>query len=162
MAPGEEPVYLLRTHPKILFGPAVRWLLLICLAYACHILIPHNLGEGWVYRGAQIITFYLTLHYAVSPIIRWRRKVYIVTTKQIIIREGVMAKKSLSTKLSRISDIQVERGILDRIFGCGTIVVINAANGEAAEAGRRVAFADVPRVLAVESKLKDMVYHDGS
>lgn len=159
MSPGEEPVFLLRTHPKVLFWSGVRWLALICLAYACHIFVPQDIGEGWVYRGAQIFTFYLTLHYAVSPIIRWRRRIYIVTTNQIIIREGVLAKKSLSTKLSRVSDIQVERGILDRIFRCGTLVVVNAANGEATQAGNRVIFADVPNVLAVEEKLKDMVYH---
>lgn len=158
MSPGEEPVFLLRTHPKVLFGAGVRWLLLICLAYACHILIPATLGEGWVYRGAQIITLLLTLHYAIAPIMVWRRKIYIVTTKQIIIREGIMARRSLSTQLSRISDIQVERGVLDRIFGCGTLIVVNAANGEASQTGR-VMFSDVPGVLKVEAKLKDMVYH---
>lgn len=160
MSPGEEPVFVLRTHPKILFWPAVRWLILICLAYACHMYIPQDIGGGWVYRGAQIATFCLTLHYAISPIIRWRRRVFIVTTKQIIIREGVLARKSLSTKLSRVSDIQVERGVLDRIFRCGTIVIVNAANGEASQAGNRVIFADVPNVLTVEDKLKDMVYHN--
>lgn len=160
--PGEDAVYLLRTHPKVLFLPAVTWLILVAAAVACYMFVPRDMLEGWLYLGLQAVTCALTIHYAVWPILQWWKKVYIVTTKQLIIREGVLYKKSISSQLLRVSDIQVERGILDRIFRCGTVVVINAANGEAAQASNRVIFTDVPHALKVEQTLKDMVYHNSA
>ncbi|MCC3299822.1 PH domain-containing protein [Arthrobacter caoxuetaonis] len=160
--PGEEAIYLLRTHPKVLFLPAVTWLILVGAAVACYMFVPRDMLEGWLYLGLQAVTCALTIHYAAWPILQWWKKVYIVTTKQLIIREGVLYKKSISSQLIRVSDIQVERGILDRIFRCGTLVIINAANGEAAQAANRVIFTDVPHALKVEQTLKDMVYHNSA
>lgn len=158
--PGEEAVYLLRTHPKVLFLPAVTWLILAAAAVACYMFVPRGMLDGWLYLGLQAVTCALTLHYAAWPILQWWKKVYIVTTKQLIIREGVLYKKSISSQLARVSDIHVDRGILDRIFRCGTLVIINAANGEASQSSQRVIFSDVPHALKVEQTLKDMVYHN--
>lgn len=159
LSPGEHAVFLLRTHPKVLFVPACLWLLWTAAAAAVFLFVPRDLGQGWVQIGLQVLTFCLAVHYTYWPILQWRKRVYVVTTKQLLVREGVLYKKSLSSQLSRVSDIQVERGILDRIFRCGTLVMVNSANGDALNSNR-IVFSDVPNALAVEQTLKDMVYHN--
>lgn len=159
---GEQAIFVLRTHPKVLFLPAVTWMLLAAAAVACYMFVPRDWVEGWLYLGLQAVTGALVIHYAAWPILQWWKRVYIVTTKQLIIRQGVLYKKSISSQLARVSDIQVDRGILDRIFRCGTLVIINAANGEAAQSSNRVVFSDVPHALKVEQTLKDMVYHNSN
>lgn len=160
LSPGEEAVFLLRTHPKVLFIPACLWLLWTAAAVAVYQFVPRDLGQGWVQIGLQLLTFCLAVHYTYWPVLQWRKRVYVVTTKQLLVREGVLYKKSLSSQLARVSDIHVERGILDRIFRCGTLVMVNSANGDALNSNR-IVFSDVPHALHVEQKLKDMVYHSG-
>lgn len=158
LGPDERPVFMLRTHPKILFVPAVLWLFWVAASVLTWMFVPRDLGEGWVHTGAQAVTFLLALHYTWWPVLQWWKRIYIVTTKQILIREGVLYKKSLSSQIARVADIHVERGILDRIFRCGTLVIVNSANGDAVSDANRIIFRDVPRALEVEQALKDMVY----
>lgn len=158
LGPGEDVVFVLRTHWKVLFIPAALWLFWVAAAVATWLYVPRDLGDGWVQIGLQVVTFGLAAHYTWWPILQWWKRVYVVTTKQVLITEGVLYKKSLSSQISRVADIHVERGILDRIFRCGTLVIVNAANGEAASDSNRIIFRDVPRALDVEQKLKDMVF----
>ncbi|MCU6480548.1 PH domain-containing protein [Arthrobacter sp. A2-55] len=154
---GEVPVALLRTHPKVLFWPVIRWLVFIAMAAACYIFVPRDLVDGWVYWVAQAVTFYLTLHYAVAPILKWWCRIFVVTDRQIMVQEGVLYKRAISSQLARVQDIRTERGILDRIFRCGTLIIVNAANG-VTSMDDRVVFADVPHALKVEQSLKELVF----
>lgn len=162
LGPGEEVVYVLRTHLKVLFLPAMIQLLLTACLVSAWMFIPADLGEGWVRYGAMIAVGIAMLHYAVWPVLQWRNNRFIVTTSQILVQEGVIYKKTHSSKLARATDIRCERGILDRIFRCGTIVVINAANThtDAAADLNRIVFRDVPGALEIEQKLKDMVWNE--
>ena len=55
--------------------------------------------------------------------------------------------------LNRISDVSYEKGILDRILGCGTLVI-----SDASEQGR-VELHDIPRVEKAQLILSDLLYH---
>jgi uncharacterized membrane protein YdbT with pleckstrin-like domain len=159
--PGEEILFHLRTHPKVLFGPVVVLLLLIAAAVANTTYMPRDLLKGYLFGVPFAILGYLALYYVWYPFIVWKNSTFTVTSKQIVVRQGVLNKKSHSTQLSRVSDIEVERGILDRIFRCGTLIVVNAANiqGGSADGMSRVVLKDVPNALDVEQAIKDLVFH---
>ncbi|MBV9831858.1 MAG: PH domain-containing protein, partial [Marmoricola sp.] len=55
--------------------------------------------------------------------------------------------------LNRISDIAYEKGLVDRMFGCGTLVI-----SDASEEGR-VRLDDIPRVEQVQLTVSDELYH---
>ena len=55
--------------------------------------------------------------------------------------------------MNRISDISYEKGLVDRIFGCGTLVV-----SDASEHGR-VELRDIPRVEQVQLSVSDELFH---
>ena len=54
--------------------------------------------------------------------------------------------------LARISDVSYEKGLLDRLLGCGTLVVSDASDRG------RVALPDVPRVEEKQLMLSDLLY----
>jgi uncharacterized membrane protein YdbT with pleckstrin-like domain len=160
--PGEEVLFHMRTHPKVLFGPAVFALLLVAAAVANIMFMPRDLLQGYLFWGPFAVLAYLALYYVWYPTASWKNSTFTITSKQIIVAQGLLYKKSHSTQLSRVSDIEVERGILDRIFRCGTLIVVNAANiqGGASDSMSRVVLRDVPRALDVETAIKDLVFHD--
>lgn len=159
--PGEEVLFHMRTHAKVLFGPGVVTALLIAAATANTMFMPRDLLQGYLFWGPFAVIAYLALYYVWYPVATWTNSTFTVTTKQIIVAQGVLYKKSHSTQLSRVSDIEVERGIMDRIFRCGTLIVVNAANIQvgAADTMSRVVLKDVPRALDVETAIKDLVFH---
>ena len=56
--------------------------------------------------------------------------------------------------MNRISDIAYEKGLVDRIFGCGTLIV-----SDASEQGR-VELHDIPHVEQVAAAaISDELYH---
>ena len=55
--------------------------------------------------------------------------------------------------MNRISDIEYEKGLVDRIFGCGTLVV-----SDASEQGR-VQLHDIPDVEQAQLRVSDELFH---
>lgn len=159
--PGEEVLFHMRTHAKVLFGPGVVTALLAAAAVANTMYLPRDLLQGYLFWGIYAVIAYLAAYYVWYPVIQWKNSTYTVTNKQIVVRQGVLNKKSHSTQLSRVSDIEVERGVLDRIFRCGTLIVVNAANiqGGSSDGMSRVVLKDVPNALDVEQSIKDLVFH---
>lgn len=143
----EQVLYKSRTHPKILFRPALAQLGLLVL----HILVvryfPERIGIDGVDRWGEVVAHSLIglgeLWYAVRPTMHWWHSTYEVTNRRVRIKWGVFYKNSREINLDRITQVNEERGILDRIFRCGTIIVFDAANTEA------IRLHDVPRFHAV-------------
>lgn len=159
LAPGEIVLHNLRTHPKVLFTRVLIGIVLMISAIY-YILDLYAFMPPGVNIGAGVVLCAVASYYCVWPFLQWRSNRYLVTDRQIISLNGVLYHKVHSSPLSRVSDLNVERGILDRMFNCGTLVILNAA-GEFAREGsvnNRVTLSDVPRVLDVEQGIKELVY----
>ena len=66
---------------------------------------------------------------------------------------GVFTRTGHDIPLNRISDVSYERDLIDRILGCGTLVI-----SDASEVGR-VALPDVPRVEQLQLQLSELLYN---
>lgn len=157
----ETVLFSMREHPKALFIPVLATLSAIALAILAAVQIPADLLNGWLHIAIYIGLGILAIKYALVPFLAWVSTRFVVTNRQIVILSGVLTKKTHSSQLSRVSDLNVERDILDRIWGCGTIVVFNAAGGisDANDNMNRVTLHDVPNVLEVEDKIKNLVFN---
>lgn len=155
LSQGEEIIYALRTHPKVLFLKVLAGAILLTLAilYAVNFSELHEIVHYIVY-GILLVA---GLYFCIVPIIQWANQKFIVTNRQIFICSGVLMKKTHSSQLSVATDLNIERGILDRIFNCGTLIVLNSATDIASQK-TVVVLKDVPDVLTVEQKIKDMVF----
>lgn len=55
--------------------------------------------------------------------------------------------------LSRISDIQLEKNVDDRLFGCGTLFLQTSADDP-------LKLDDVPKVEIVQVEISNLLFHD--
>ncbi|WP_410656354.1 PH domain-containing protein [Amycolatopsis sp. lyj-112] len=92
-----------------------------------------------------------------APFVRWRTTHFIVTTDRLIAREGVIKRTGIDIPLSRINSVQFEHGLLDRVFGCGTLVIESASD-------EPLKFDDIPKVERVHTviyrEVNDNPYDD--
>lgn len=156
--PGEHIVVSTRTHVKELFGATAALLLVLAVAVAATIFLPDGSGGDigrivvWVLALAAIVWWVL------RPYVVWLTTTYTFTNRRFIKRSGLIAKEGRTIPLNRISGVDFEIGVIDRIFGCGTLVV-----SDASEMGR-VELQDIPRVekvqLLVSEELHQLSRHD--
>jgi uncharacterized membrane protein YdbT with pleckstrin-like domain len=149
---GEHVVLSTRTHVKALLLPAVVLILVAGLGGYLSSL-PNGDHAGvwrlvtWVVAGMFIVWF------VVAPFLQWLLTTYTFTSRRLITRTGVLTRRGHDIPLNRISDISYEKSLVDRIFGCGTLVV-----SDASELGR-VELRDIPHVEQAQLTVSDELYH---
>ena len=145
---GEHVVISTRTHPKALIGPA-----LILLVVVAAVLFLATLTDSTVLGAvAGAVAAAIVLWWVVRPFIEWLTTTYTFTNRRFIKRSGLIAKEGRTIPLNRISGVDFEIGVIDRVFGCGTLVV-----SDASEQGR-VELHDIPRVEEVQLKVADELH----
>jgi uncharacterized membrane protein YdbT with pleckstrin-like domain len=148
---GEHVVVTTRTHPKVLLLPLL--VLVLTLAVAAFV---NRLGEGDAADITHLVVWILAalviLWWVVRPVLTWATTHYTFTNRRFIKRSGLVAKQGRTIPLNRISGVDFEIGVIDRVFGCGTLVV-----SDASEEGR-VELHDIPRVEQVQLKVSDELH----
>lgn len=151
---GEHVVLSTRTHVKALLLPAV---VLIIVAGLAGYLTSVASGDDdratiwwtviWVLAGALIVWF------CMAPFLRWLLTTYTFTNRRLITRTGVLTRRGHDIPMNRISDVSYEKGLVDRMFGCGTLVV-----SDASELGR-VELRDIPGIEQVQLTVSEELFH---
>ena len=147
---GEEVVLTRRTHVKVLFLPILGALVLLALTILVIAFLPDKLGLGMVIAG--IVGAVLVLVVLLPPLLRWAFTSYTVTNRRLITRTGVFNKRGHDIPLSRINDVGFDHGLIDRMFGCGTLVIESAG-----ERGQ-VLLNDVAGVADMHRALGELLY----
>ncbi len=148
---GEHVVVSTRTHPKVLLLPLVVLLVVLAAAVWAQQAIDGR-GAGiptivvWV--TAAVVLFWWVLR----PVVLWATTTYTFTNRRFMKRAGLVAKTGRTIPLNRISGVDFDIGVIDRIFGCGTLIV-----SDASEQGR-VELSDIPRVERVQLLVSDELH----
>lgn len=144
-----------RTHAKALLGPL---LVLIVLASAAGVL---GIYTGVAGRAQPLllavvwgVAALLAARWVLVPFLRWLTTTYTVTDQRLITRSGILTRRGHDIPLARISDVAYERGVLDRVLGCGTLLVSVASE-------HRVELHDIPHVEQVHLRIQDLLF-DGA
>lgn len=140
---GEHVVVSTRSHPKALLLPLL--VLVVVLGVA---VLLQSLGSGSAAEIMHIVVWVLAavaiLWFVVRPGIAWATTTYTFTNRRFMKRSGLIAKEGRTIPLNRISGVDFEIGLIDRVFGCGTLVVTDAS-----EHGS-VLLDDIPHVEEVQ------------
>jgi uncharacterized membrane protein YdbT with pleckstrin-like domain len=102
-----------------------------------------------------VVAVVLLVLLVLRPFVRWWSTSYTFTDRRFIQRTGFIAKEGRTIPLNRISGVDFEMGLVDRIFGCGTLVV-----SDASELGR-VPLSDIPRVEQVQMQVAEELHRLG-
>ena len=65
--------------------------------------------------------------FVLRPFLIWLTATYTITTRRLITRHGVITRRGHDIPLSRISDVAYEKDLIDRLLGCGTLVISDAS-----------------------------------
>ena len=145
---GEHVVVSTRTHVKALILPGLAVLVALAVAIFVDRLVDGSVGSlvVWVLFLAVVVWF------VVGPLLRWLTTTYTFTNRRFIKRSGFIAKEGRTIPLNRISGVDFEIGVIDRVFGCGTLVVSDASTDG------RVELHDIPRVEKVQLQVSDELH----
>jgi uncharacterized membrane protein YdbT with pleckstrin-like domain len=75
----------------------------------------------WLILG--IITFGVTWILAIYEYLKIRSIEAGVTNKRVILKNGIISRKTEEMKLSSIETVEIQQGVIGRIFGLGTVKV---------------------------------------
>jgi membrane protein YdbS with pleckstrin-like domain len=150
---GEEIVFDTRTHPKALILPFLALILMLAVAVFLDKAID-NATVGWV---IWVLALGVIVWLSVWPFLNWLVASYTVTNRRLITRYGVITRRGHDIPLTRVSDVAYEKDIIDRMLGCGTLVISDASTHG------QVPLHDIPRVEERQRVLNDLLHrlHDG-
>ncbi|MEV6243499.1 PH domain-containing protein [Lentzea sp. NPDC051838] len=146
LSSGEHVVIHRHPHWKMLIFP-VFWLLVVVAigTYLAGLVVDQSWATiAWI--ALAVIGVVLIMWLTLAPLVRWRTTHFIVTSDRVMAREGVFKRTGLDIPLSRINSVRFEHSLLDRVLGCGTLI-IESASDEPLE------FDDIPSVEKVHSLL---------
>ncbi|MDX8033631.1 PH domain-containing protein [Lentzea sp. BCCO 10_0856] len=146
LSSGEHVVIHKHPHWKMLIFP-VFWLLVVVAigTYLAGLVVDQSWATiAWVALAVAGVVLIMWL--TITPVVRWRTTHFIVTSDRVMAREGVFKRTGLDIPLSRVNSVRFEHSLLDRVLGCGTLI-IESASDEPLE------FDDIPAVERVHSLL---------
>ncbi|MGP5048044.1 PH domain-containing protein [Glutamicibacter ardleyensis] len=152
---GENIVRVMRTHPKYLFLPFILTIIAVMLAIITALQVPGSWNDLPVKNIAWGAIFILWILGTAKRVFIWLSHKYVITTRQVVKLTGVIWVSGHATKIERISDISAQQGLLDRIFGCGTLSLINSSAGVQSVAPQ-VTLHDVPHVHRVHQQIEEL------
>lgn len=153
---GEYVIASLRTHIKAIWK-ALLILVLTVVLFIVGAIFLHDKGS-WVVPVLGIVAILVILIFVLRPVMNWYSTHFVITNKRIITRQGIITSSGRDIPLFRVNDVSSEQGILDRMLGCGTLVVSDASQ----QAGLR--FSDIPGVRRIQVEMTELLLgmHDGS
>ncbi|MDF1602980.1 PH domain-containing protein [Nocardioides sp. YIM 152315] len=150
---GEAVVIDTRTHVKALLWPLV--LLVVLLAVGTYVQTQWDQTVAYV---VWVIVAVGIVWWVLRPALVWATASYTFTDRRLITRSGVIVRRGHDMPLARISDIAYEFGLIDRMLGCGTLLISDASTHGT------VKLHDIPRVEETQRRVNEMLQriHDRS
>ena len=146
LSEGERVVIHKHPHWKMLLWPYIVLIVTLGLGIWLAILAQDLSWNLIAWIAIAVVALALIVWLFFIPFLRWRTTHFIVTTDRVMAREGVVNRTGLDIPLSRINSVRFEHGLIDRIFGCGTLIIESASD-------EPLDFDDIPQVEKVHSLL---------
>jgi membrane protein YdbS with pleckstrin-like domain len=148
LGPDEHIVVSTRTHLKALLLPALILILTAGVVAFLVAFIDSDIVDYIVIAlGVVVVVGWVLL-----PFLRWLTTEYTVTNRRLITRTGILTREGHDIPLPRISDVASERGVIDRMLGCGTLVLSDASD-------KSVRLHDIPHVESTQLKIANLLHH---
>ena len=151
LADGEDVEFELRPHWRALLVPII-WLLLIVVVGAFlfswwRSTMGDNLGGAagqWIIAGVALVLFVI---FAARPFAYWFTTDYVFTTRRIIVRTGLVARKGRDMPLSKVNNVSFDISFWGRLLNYG-VLTVDSASDEA------LVIADVPGVENIQREVQ--------
>ena len=149
---GEHVVFTTRTHIKALVLPVITLILICAVTVFLIAVTPGGSTGNWLRGFLVVVALALILWRVVWLFLHWLTASYTVTNRRLVTRSGILTRIGRDIPLHRINDVKYERGLLDRVLGCGTLVI-----SDASQQGHSV-LPDVPNVEKVHLLITGLLF----
>lgn len=150
--PGEQLIISTREHPKALFGAIFALVVLLAVGVGAQVVLGDSDAEGIVVLIVWVLVLLGVLWWSVRPFLDWLATVHAFTDRRIITRRGILTRRGHDIPLARVSDVSIEIHLLDRPFGCGSLLISDASPTGVARLN------DIPRVEETQRRLHELLH----
>lgn len=150
----EKLIYAEKPH-WIVYGMGVIFLVL-ALFYPLYAqrFIPPSINFqffGWsLYSALHALLWAVAVYQLLSALILKQYSEYGVTDRRIIMKEGLIYRRTVEVFWSKVESVDVDQGVLGRIFDYGTITV----NGTG---GTNSRFCSIPKPMKFRDQVEEEV-----
>ena len=148
----EVVVRHMHTHIKVLLWRFVVEILLLVVGVVASVMAPTT-WQPWGIVAIWVVILVVSVPLLLLPWLQWYMHTYTITTKRIITRSGIISRVGHDLPLTRISDIQLDKDVSDRFFGCGTLALQTSADDP-------LLLHDVPQVEMVQVEISNLIFDD--
>ena len=154
---GEDERVVVHQHPhwKMLLVPVlVLFVVAGGGAYLAALVAGTSFGfPAWI--ALAVVGGVLLIWLTLAPLVRWKTTHFVVTTRRLMVREGVFTRSGVDIPMARINSVRFRHGLVDRLVGCGTLIVESASD-------EPLEFDDIPRVEKVHTLLYQEINDQGA
>ena len=133
-------------HWKMLLFPVLALLVIVGLGSYLAALVAGSSWQRYGWIGLTVLGGIGLVWLTVVPLLRWRTTHFVLTTRRVMVREGILSRSGIDIPIDRINSVQFRHSLIDRILGCGTLI-IESASDEPLE------FDGIPQVERIHSLL---------
>lgn len=142
LVPGEKVIYQTRLHWIVMLGHLLFALLVLALPGALLLYYARTLAQADVrdprlIEGAAAVLLVSAAAVVIAGLVRRNATEMAVTTRRVVIKTGIAARKTIEMLLNKVESIEVSETAGGRMLGYGTIVVIGT--GGTSEPFERIA-----------------------
>lgn len=148
----EYVILHMRTHAKKVFGNALLLILLSAALGAFFALEPSTWRPVGSYVAIGVYAVIVVI-WVVRPFLKWLTSTYTVTNRRIITRTGIISRTGHDLPLRRVNNVIYEKDLLDRILGCGTLILETAAE-------QPLVLPDLPNIEEVHVQITEILFGD--
>ncbi len=144
--PPEAVVARLRSHGRALFWPSI--VLVVIIGAEAYLL--GTLSEAWMNIVLALVGVFVIGVLWLVPFVRWLVRNYTITTRRIVLRNGVFVRVRQELLHSRGYDVTVRQSAMQAAFGSGDVEINTGLE-------RPVVLKDVPDASLVQAALHDLM-----
>jgi uncharacterized membrane protein YdbT with pleckstrin-like domain len=147
----EEIVLNLRPHWRRVVVPVVVIPIVVGLASYLWFVVPSGSSRNPLRIAILVVALAVLLWWSLRPWLRWLTTRYVLTTRRVVMRTGVIARNGRDVPLTRVNDVSFSHTVVERMFRSGTLVIESAGDRG------QVVLVDVPHVESVQRELYALV-----
>ncbi len=151
LSEGEHLVLRLHPHWKTILRPLLILTATVLALLFLLLLVPAVRDAAAARLALGAVALAIVILFVAVPLLRWRTTSYELTTRRLRLRAGILTRRGRDFPLTRISDVSFAQGLLDRVLGCGRLVVESPG-----EHGQLV-LTEIPHVQDVQATLFQLV-----
>jgi uncharacterized membrane protein YdbT with pleckstrin-like domain len=144
---GERVLHDTHPHWRRLVVPALLLPLVVGLLTYADTAMPAWPDRGWAQLAVAAAAVLVLVRWSLVPFLRWWTTRLLLTDRRIVVQQGILSRTGREVPLHRVNDVSYERTLLERLLGCGTLVVESGG-----EHGQLV-LVDVPQVERVRREV---------